>query len=55
MRLSEVLGLQVMDITKAILLQLRIIKLSSQYNLKCRHLKGQKHGLPEAYMMTGYL
>ena len=29
-----------MDITKAVLFQLRIIKLRSQYNLKCRHLKG---------------
>ena len=33
MRLSVDLGLQVMDITKAVLLQLRVIKLNSQYNL----------------------
>ena len=44
MRLLVDHGLRVMDITKAVSLRLRIIKLRSQYNLKCRHLKGQKHG-----------
>lgn len=47
MRLSVNLGLQVPDITKALLLQLGIIKLNLQCNLKCRHLKGQKHSVKQ--------
>ena len=43
-----------MDITKAVLLQLRIIRLRSQYNLKCRHLKGQKHGFKQR-LFTFYI
>lgn len=45
-------GLQVMDITKAVLLQLRIIKLRSQYNLKMQEFertKRTKYGFRDKY------